>query len=125
VSNRKFAMAVAASMVVVGPAQALARTAGPVPPLQAAVTGELVVPVHCVPIKGSKGGGTCGNHKQCLYGVYGSQGQYKGLHYHLNAWHRGSACGSAARDPGAIQFSNEPKFRPKRPPRLVPPSGRR
>lgn len=124
-SNCKFAMTAAVAMAIVGPAQAHPAAAGPVPPLQVAIPGQLVVPIHCVPLKGKKGGGACGYHKQCLYGVYGSQGQYKGLHYHLNAWHRGSPCGSAAREPGVVQFGNEPKFRPKPPPRLNPPSGRR
>jgi hypothetical protein len=125
VSNWKFAMAVAAGTVIAGPAQALAAAAGLRPPPQVAPPGTLVVPVHCVPLKGSKGGGTCGTHKQCLYGVYGNQGQYKGLHYHVNAWHRGSPCGSAAREPGVIRFGNEPKFRTKSAPGLIPPSRRR
>ncbi len=124
-SNCKFAMAVAAAVAVAGPAQALAAAAGLGPPPQVAGAGELVVPIHCVPLKGQKGGGTCSYHKQCLYGVYGNQGQYKGLHYHINAWHRGSPCGGAAREPGVIRFGNEPKFRPKLPPRLNPPPRRR
>ena len=93
-------------------------------PLQISKPNAVVVRSHYVPLKGRKGG-IWGNHKQCLYGVYGSQGQYKGLHYHSGPYHRGSPCGSAAREPGVIQFGNEPKFRPKPPLRLIPPSGRR
>jgi hypothetical protein len=103
---------------------ARAPAAGLAPSLQVSEPGELAVLIHFVPLKGSKGG-TWGNHKQCLYGVYGSQGQYKGLHYHDGPYHRGSPCGSAAREPGVIQFGNEPKFRPKPPPRLNPPPRRR
>jgi hypothetical protein len=116
------AFAVSAGALTLLPA--VAPAAGLGPPLQVPEPGKLVVPIHCVPLKGSKGG-TCGYHKQCLYGVYGSQGQHKGLHYHINAWHRGSPCGSAARAPGAIRFGNEPKFRPMPPPRLNPPPRRR
>lgn len=115
-----FAAALGALTLV--PAVAPAAALGP--PLRVSESRELVASIHYVPLKGSKGG-TWGTHKQCLYGVYGSQGQYKGLHYHSGPYHRGSSCGSAAREPGAIQFGNEPKFRPKPPPRLVPPSRRR
>jgi len=102
----------------------VAPAAGLGPTLQVSEPGGIVARIHSVPLKGSKGG-TWGTHKQCLYGAYGSQGQYKGLHYHKGPYHRGSPCGAAAREPGVTQFGNEPKFRPKPPPRLTPPSGRR
>src|SRR5262245_14776860 len=94
-----------------------APAANPGLPPVASEPGQLVVKIHLVPLKGSKGG-TWGYHKQCLYGVYGSKGQYKGLHYHLNQYDRGHACGVGAREPGVIQFGSEPKSSPKAPPRL-------
>jgi hypothetical protein len=95
-----------------------AAAAGRVPPLSSE-RGKLVATIHSIPLKGSKGD-TWGNHKQCLSGDYGLRGQYKGLHYHSSPYHRGSPCGSTARESGGIQFGNEPKFRPKPPPRLNP-----
>lgn len=75
---------------------------------------------HGVPLKGSKGG-TWGYHKQCLYGVDGSQGQYKGLHYHHNQYDGGQPCGLGAKEPGVIQFGNEPRFHPRPSTGSVPP----
>jgi len=69
-----------------------ARAASLTHPLQVSEPGELLKRVHAIPLKGQKGGGTWGNHKQCLYGVYGSQGQYKGYHKHGGPYDRGQPC---------------------------------
>lgn len=84
--------AAAASVVAGSIMSAAAAPAGLHTPHASLELDSMVLQAHGLPLKGSKRGGTWGYHKQCLYGVYGSQGQYKGYHSHYNQYDRGHAC---------------------------------